>query len=145
MNTERLRLSPRNRMILLGILIALFICVFLFDYVRGMNLKQKCTSQTTGTITEVRKNSSRSSHSYYATIQYRIGGQVISFVSRCSYRDKTGDRVTVHYNPENVKERYAFDNPYGVAKLKERFLILLFVIPVWIFMAKRQNQKEIDP
>lgn len=145
MNTERLRLSPRNRMILLGILIALFLLIFLYDFVSGMILMKRCTMQTTGEITKITTHSSKYSHSTYADVKCVINGNIVMFTSRCTYKNYKGDKIPVHYNPDNPKEKYAFDVPYGISSLKLRFLILIFVIPVWIFMAKRQNQKEIDP
>jgi hypothetical protein len=88
--------------------------------------KQECTMQTTAAVVSLDRrmgshhSGSMSSVSWYPTYEYYAGGQKIVRESNIGSGDQkfyVGQKVTLHYNPQNYTDYYVEEENAGILRL----------------------------
>lgn len=110
--------------------------------------KEKCVSETTATIIEIKKEEMRTSDGYsytwYPVYEYIVDGQQMTIKSNIGNGEthfEKGQQVTLYYNPYNPEEIYVpeenaeslmvFFKIMGIAFLIAGFIPLIVVVILW--------------
>lgn len=133
--------NPKFAILVIFLFVTATITAILFDYVRGIGEKKRCTTETTGIVTDVFHHTGKHNHGTVATIEFKAGGILYVIKEKCPYGEREGNSVIVHYNPENPKDSYAYDNPSGIRTFKSRMGAFFILLPLWIFVCISGIQK----
>lgn len=133
----------KKKLLIIFVMILSFMGTFLYDYLKGNHLLSVCTENVTGTVTDVTHHSSKHHHGTVATISYYVGDELFVMTSPCDVTEMEGNKVPVHYDPHDFRNRYAYDKPNGVMEFKKRIMILCLIIPIWMFLGIK-NKNKID-
>ena len=97
--------------LLMIVMSIIFIIIGIVLFIKGNELKQRCTSQTVGTVVNIKEEVSHdedgTTYTYYPVIEYKAGEKTItkqSLSGSGNSKYNINDKVSVLYNPNNIEE-----------------------------------------
>lgn len=124
---RRTGITPAQRklgLLLLIVISLVGIVMTTVGFFDGKRQQRECTATTTGVISKTRTHSESTDTSY---ISYTVGGKKYEFSRVKKISEWQGDRVKIHYNPDNPADAYAGDTPEGIRLFVMRLVSALFI------------------